>query len=79
MLTSIKRRKATMIFMDLEKAFEMASAEAILETMTRRGMSGNLLAWTRDFLTHRKAKETFQGIMSKSRTFENGIPPMAAP
>ena len=54
MLTSIKGRKTTVIFMDLEKAFEMASAEAILETLANKGVSGKLLAWTRDFLTHRQ-------------------------
>ncbi|MPC54030.1 hypothetical protein E2C01_047935 [Portunus trituberculatus] len=78
MLKSIKGRKATAIFMDLEKAFEMASAEAIIETLPRRGVSGKLLAWTRDFLINREAKVTFQGKLSNSRTFENGTPRTAS-
>ena len=60
--------------MDLEKAFEMASAKAILVTLASKGVSGKLLAWTRDFLTHRQARVSFQGKLSNIRTFENGTP-----
>ena len=52
----------------------MASAEAILETLANKGVSGKLLAWIRDFLTHRQARVSFQGKLSNNRTFENGTP-----
>ncbi|MPC38486.1 hypothetical protein E2C01_031993 [Portunus trituberculatus] len=54
-------RKAIDILIELERAFEKANGEAIIETLTRIGVSGKLLAWTRDFLTHREAKVSFQG------------------
>ena len=74
MLTSISGRKAVVTFIDLEKAFETASAPAILESLAKRGARGKLLRWTKDFLNNRQARVCFQGSLSEQRTFTNGTP-----
>ena len=74
MLTTMSDKKAIVTFMDLEKAFELASALAILESLIKQGIRGKLLQWTKDFLTERKAMVQFQGKTSHRRTFDNGTP-----
>ncbi len=74
MLTSISGRKAVVIFLDMEKAFELANARAILTALAKKGVAGKLLAWVKDFLTGRKARVQFQGRLSDYATFENGTP-----
>ncbi|XP_063871050.1 uncharacterized protein LOC135106207 [Scylla paramamosain] len=53
MLTTISDRKTTVTFIDLEKAFELASAPAILEFLVNCDIRGKLLKWTEDFLRKR--------------------------
>lgn len=74
LMTTVTSRKAAVVFVDLEKAFELASAPAILESLAKRGVKGKLLKWTQDFLQERKATVTFQGKTSHTKTFENGTP-----
>ena len=65
---------AIVVFLDLEKAFELASADAILLSLVRRGVSGSLLRWLQDFLSQRQACTRFQGHMSQTISLENGTP-----
>ncbi|XP_045110151.1 uncharacterized protein LOC123503805 [Portunus trituberculatus] len=74
MMHTITNRKAIVTFMDLEKAFETANATAILDSLSVRGVGGKLLRWTADFLEERRARVKFQGVLSETRTFENGTP-----
>ena len=62
------------IFLDLEKAFELVSAEVILECMIKQGIGGKLLIWVRDFLHQRKGAVHFQGHDSEVGNFTNGTP-----
>ena len=71
---SKSRAKATAVFLDLEKAFELANRDAIIDAMVDSGLKGKLLGWCRDFLTDRRARVCFQGKMSEYRTFANGTP-----
>ncbi|KAK3894923.1 hypothetical protein Pcinc_001334 [Petrolisthes cinctipes] len=57
---------------DLEKAFELASKDAILQTLVKKGIRDRLLTWTQDYLSGRSAKVRFQGHFS--RDLENGTP-----
>ena len=74
MITSISGRKAVVAFLDMEKAFELANARAILTALARKGVDGRLLKWTKDFLTGRRARVRFQGHLSTYMSFENGTP-----
>ena len=74
LISTINDRRAIVTFMDLEKAFEIASAPAILESLAIRGAKGKILQWSKDFLAERKAHVKFQGHLSNTKTFENGTP-----
>ncbi|KAG0727934.1 LINE-1 retrotransposable element ORF2 protein [Chionoecetes opilio] len=74
MLSTISDRKAVVTFMDLEKAFEMASGPVILASLAEKGVQGRLLRWTQDFLSDRQARVILQGTLSDLATFENGTP-----
>jgi len=62
------------VFLDLEKAFELARREVIVHILTSRGISGKILSWTNDYLLHRKARVRFQEHYSVFKVFENGTP-----
>ncbi|XP_037800076.1 uncharacterized protein LOC119595019 [Penaeus monodon] len=42
---------ATLVLLDLEKAFELADLVIITSILADKGIKGKLLAWTSDFLT----------------------------
>ena len=71
---SKSKRNATAVFLDLEKAFELANKDAIIQSMINAGLGGKLLGWCRDFLTKRQAKVEFQGASSQYHAFNNGTP-----
>ena len=72
--STISNKKAIVTFMDLEKAFEIASASAILESLARRGVKRKLVKWCKDFLEERRAHVRFQGKTSNTQTFDKGTP-----
>lgn len=74
LLSSVKDRKAVLVFMDLEKAFELANPQAILASLSERGIGGRMLAWVSDYLKERSARVKFQGCLSRYQTLENGTP-----
>ena len=74
LLCTVKAQPAVVVFLDLEKAFELASPTAIADALAIRGVKGRLLRWTHDYLRNRTAKVKFQGHHSGSLEFENGTP-----
>lgn len=62
------------IFLDIEKAFELANPFAIADILARKGIKGNLLSWIYDYLTDRTARVKFQGQYSEHKHLENGTP-----
>ena len=73
-LSNLCRSPAVAIFIDLEKAFELARKEVILSELAKRNVSGKLLQWLEDYLTNRQAKLEFQNRSSELGSFENGTP-----
>lgn len=73
-LGEIDNSRALVIFIDLEKAFELASRDAILQTLVKKVVRGRLLSWIQDYLSGRSAKVRFQGHFSPSKDLENGTP-----
>ena len=67
-------QKCVAIFVDLEKAFEMANKTVILSTLVTLGVKGKLLAWIQNYLSDRKGYVTLDGIKSEPQDFENGTP-----
>jgi len=65
---------SVIVFLDLEKAFELANHDAILHALAEKGVKGKLLKWVKDYLSNRKARVRFQGHTSDFYPFENGTP-----
>ena len=74
LLATVNNQPAVVVFLDLEKAFELASPSAIADALAARGVKGRLLRWTYDYLSDRTARVRFQGQNSSLQVFENGTP-----
>lgn len=68
--SAIDGKDSIIVFLDLEKAFELANKEAIFSLLARRGVAGRILAWTRDYLRERKARDRSQGYFFNFMSFE---------
>ena len=73
-LSTINNKPALVIFIDLEKAFELANPQAILSCLVEKSVQGRLLAWTKNSLTNRQARVKFQGHISEFKDLQNGTP-----
>ena len=63
------------IFLDYEKAFEMADPTTILHILSAdKGVTGKVLGWIKDFLTNRKGFAYVQGERSDIFPLFNGTP-----
>ena len=71
-LTFVDGRGAAVAFLDYEKAFELASAAAILFSLVNRGIKGNLLVFNKNYLLNRQARVKFQGTVPSYKNLENG-------
>ena len=69
-----KKRQCTAVFIDLEKAFELANPTIIVYEMAKMGVKGKLLAYVQDYLSNRTGTVTFQNATSRIKDFENGTP-----
>ena len=74
LLSTINTGASVAVFLDLEKAFELASPLAIQESLIQKGIRGKLLAWIGDYFTNRTARVKFQGHLSQHMPLENGTP-----
>ncbi|XP_076043615.1 uncharacterized protein LOC143026730 [Oratosquilla oratoria] len=55
LLATVSSEPSIAIFLDLEKAFELASPLAIQDTIVCKGVRGRLLTWIGDYLSRRSA------------------------
>ena len=74
LLSCINNKRATIAFLDYEKAFELANPVAVLHSLVRKGIKGHLLAWNKNYLLNRQARVKFQGKISEYKDLENGTP-----
>ena len=74
LLNCINNNKATIVFIDFEKAFELANTTVILYSLAKKGTKGHLLAWIQNYTTNRQARVKFQGHNSEYKNLENGTP-----
>ena len=73
-LALVNNRSTIAIFLDLEKAFELASPAAILDALIKKGVRGHMLSWVEDYLNNRHSRVKYQGSTSTFREFQNGAP-----
>ena len=69
-----RTRAAFAVFIDLEKAFELADITTILHLLAERDIEGNMLGWIASYLSSRQARVRYQGQYSGMQTFQNGTP-----
>ena len=70
---TVNNKKATVLFLDLEKAFELANPAAILETLVEKGAKGRLLHWIKNNVLRRRGRVKFQGVISDYKQLHNGM------
>ncbi|XP_064122433.1 LOW QUALITY PROTEIN: uncharacterized protein LOC135226650 [Macrobrachium nipponense] len=59
-LSAINGKKSKVVFLDLEKAYELANAATILSSLVQKRIKGNLLTWTKGYMQDREARLVFQ-------------------
>ena len=69
-----EKKLAGALFMDVKGAFDHVSRSQLLKRMVELGIDGDLVAWTRSFLTERKISIVIDGHENKEREIETGIP-----
>ena len=69
-----KGAHVAIIFLDLEKAFELVDHTVVLASLCRLGVTGRLLAFIRAYLENRRARVCVQGIHSQYVHLKNGVP-----
>ena len=62
------------LYLDFKKAFDSVPHERLLLKLESYGITGNLLNWTRDFLTDRTQKVKVGGSLSNCADVLSGIP-----
>ncbi|XP_076047611.1 uncharacterized protein LOC143029087 [Oratosquilla oratoria] len=73
LLAAVSSEPSIAIFLDLEKASELAPL-AIQDTLACKGVRGRLLTWIDDYLSRRSGRVRFQGHMSEPTVLENATP-----
>lgn len=74
LLSTVDGHPSVVVFLDLEKAFELVNPMTILETLALKGVQGRLLKWIQGYITGRHLRVTFQGKTSLQYSLENGTP-----
>lgn len=67
-----EKKLAGALFMDVKGAFDHVSRSQHLKRMIELGIDGDLVAWTRSFLTDRKIQLVIDGHENKEREIETG-------
>ena len=67
-------KKIVAVFLDLSRAFETIDRNILMETLQRKGLSGNVLKWFRSFLQNRRQRTRYREHMSDTEFIEIGVP-----
>ncbi|RHW72287.1 reverse transcriptase [Trypanosoma brucei equiperdum] len=62
------------VFVDYEKAFDTVDHDKIAREMHRMKVSPHIVKWCVSFLSNRTGRVKFKEKLSRSRTFERGVP-----
>ena len=69
-----EKKLAAALFMDVKGAFYHVSKGQLLKRMFELGIDGDLITWTKSFLTNRTVQLVIDGHENKEREIETGIP-----
>jgi Reverse transcriptase (RNA-dependent DNA polymerase) len=62
------------VFLDFAKAFDKVPHERLLKKMEAQGITGDLLRWIRNWLTHRRQRVVINGEFSQWNSVASGVP-----
>ena len=62
------------IYLDLEKAFELIDHTVLVSALALRGVQGKILKYIKNYLENRSARVRFQGQYSEYHDLGNGVP-----
>ena len=72
--TGKKSKECIVVYVDLEKAFELTHPLVVAHEASKLGIKGNMLAYIVDYLRDRKGMVKYQGNKSQVRDFDLGTP-----
>ena len=61
-------------FLDISKAFDRVNHDLLLKKLRAHGVTGNLLAWLKDYLADRYTKVRVGGTLSRTIEVTSGVP-----
>lgn len=67
------KKKVSLVFMDVKKAFDSVSTKQLLESLERSGIRGVALNLIKNYLTNRKQKVKIGNSFSTSKLIKNGV------
>jgi hypothetical protein len=68
-----ERRKLSLVFMDVQKAFDSVDKELLLESLYNNGIRGTAWHLIDSYLTNRKQKVKVGNVTSSEKSIENGV------
>ena len=69
-----RREKSIMVLLDFSKAYDTIWRQRLLLTLTRKNVPSIYVQWLSKFLENRQAKVRFNGMLSRSRKMDQGLP-----
>ena len=69
-----EKKLAAALFMDVKGAFDHVSKPQLKGRMVELGIDGDLVRWTKSFLTNRELQLVIDGHNNYERRVETGIP-----
>ena len=69
-----EKKLAAALFMDVKGAFDYVSKTRLVGRMMELGIDGDIIRWTKSFLTDRRVQLVIDGHDNKERDIETGIP-----
>ena len=70
----LEKMLAGVLFIDVKGAFDHVSKAQLLRQIIDLGIEGDLIRWTRSFLTNRKVQLVIDGHKNREREIKTGIP-----
>lgn len=70
----MKKELASILFMDVKKAFNHISKTKLVARMLELKIDEDLICWTRLFLTNQKLQFVIDGHNNQEKKVETGIP-----
>ena len=71
---SHRRTDAGLVYLDFAKAFDSVLRNRFICKLRNYGISGNLILWIRNFLSHRRQQVRVNSILSNWENVTSGVP-----